>query len=128
MLHELRIRAVIDNVLAKHRRGKRGVDFLSIDVLDLSVEDEVVASGVEANCHLAAEKDKRKDIAVLLLVGEEEGIRIHSIGDGAADDGQPVEDDRWLIGVLEQQLLEDIEDNREEDKGGEAGGDDNGRG
>lgn len=30
---------------------------------------------------------------------------------------------RRLVGLLEQQLLQDIEDNSEQDKGGEAGGD-----
>lgn len=64
----------------------------------------------------------------LLLVGEEERIRVHAICDGVADDGQPVEDERRLIGVLEQQLLQDIEDDGDQDKGGEAGGDDDGRG
>ena len=62
----------------------------------------------------------------LLLVGEEERIRVHAIRDGATDHRQPVEHERRLIGVLEQQLLQDIENDSEQDKGGEAGGDKDG--
>jgi hypothetical protein len=58
----------------------------------------------------------------LLLVGEEELVRVDAISDGAADDGKQVEDDRWLVGVLEQQLLQNVENNGEQNKGGEAGG------
>ena len=64
----------------------------------------------------------------LLLSGKEERIRVHAICDGIANHGQPVEDQRRLIGVLEQQLLQDIENDGKQDKGGEAGGGDDGRG
>jgi hypothetical protein len=64
----------------------------------------------------------------LLLVGEEERIRVHAICDGTTNHGQPVEDHGRLVGLLEQQLLQDIEDDGEQDKGGEAGGDDDGEG
>jgi hypothetical protein len=60
----------------------------------------------------------------LLLVPEEERIRVHAICDGAADYRQPVEDHGRLIGLLEQQLLQDIEDDGEQDTGGKAGGGD----
>lgn len=49
----------------------------------------------------------------LLVVGEEEGIRVHAICDGTANHRQPVKDHRRLIGILEQQLLQDIEKNGE---------------
>jgi len=68
LLHELRVGAVVDDILAKDRCAERGVDLLGVDVLDLSVEDEVVAGGVEAHSHLAAEEDKGEDIAILLQV------------------------------------------------------------
>ena len=64
----------------------------------------------------------------LLLLGEEELVRVHAICDSAADDREQVENDRWLIGVLEKQLLEDIEDYREYEEGREAGGDCDGGG
>ena len=128
LLHELRVGTVIDDILAEHGSREGRVDLLGIDILDLSVEDKVVASSVEADRHLATEEDKGEDWAILLVVGEEEGIRIHAIPDGVADNRHPVEDERRLIGVLEQELLEDIEDNGQEDKGGEAGSDNDGRG
>jgi hypothetical protein len=52
LLHELRVGAVVDDILAKDRCAEWGVDLLGVDVLDLSVEDEVVASGIEADGHL----------------------------------------------------------------------------
>lgn len=64
----------------------------------------------------------------LLLLGEEELVRVHAICDSAADDREQVENDRWLIGVLEQQLLENIEDDCEYEEGCEAGGDCDGGG
>jgi len=143
LLHELRVGAVVHDILAKDRCAERGVDLLGVDVLDLSVEDEVVAGGVEAHSHLAAEEDKGEDIAILLpvshvqpaiaspthllLVGEEERIRVHAICDGTANHRQPVEHEGRLIGVLEQQLLQDIENDGQQDKGGEAGGDEDGK-
>ena len=68
LLHELRIRAVVDDILAKDRCAAWGVDLLGIDILDLSVEDKVVASGVQAHRHLATEENEGEDVAILLLV------------------------------------------------------------
>lgn len=65
LLHELRIRAIIDDVLAKDGRAERCVDLLRIDVLDLSVQDKVVALGVQAHRHLATEEHEREDVAIL---------------------------------------------------------------
>ena len=65
LLHELRVGAVVHDILAKDRCAERGVDLFGVDVLDLSVEDEVVACGVETNSHLATEEDEGKDIAIL---------------------------------------------------------------
>lgn len=67
LLHKLRVGAVVDNILAKDGGGERCVDLLRVDVLDLSVQDEVVALGVEHDGHLATEKDKSEDISVLRL-------------------------------------------------------------
>ena len=122
LLHELGVGAIVDDILAKDGGGERAVDLLRVDVLDLSVEDEVVALGVEADSHLATEENESEHIAVLLpvsalirlpvrhatyllLLGEEELVRIHAIGDCATNHREQVEDDRRLIGILEQQLL-----------------------
>ena len=42
-----------------------------------------------------------------------------TIGDGTADNREPVEDYRRLIGVLEQQLAQDVEHDCEDQKGSE---------
>jgi hypothetical protein len=139
LLHEFRVGAVVDDVLAKDRGGQRGVDFLGVDVLDLAIENEVVPLGVQTHGHLAAEKDESEDIAVLrlvslcpvsqvhathlLLVGEEELVWVDAVCYGTADDWEQMEHDRGLVGVLEQQLVQDVEDDGEHNKGGEAGRD-----
>lgn len=55
----------------------------------------------------------------LLAAFVEEAGRVHAIGDGAADNREPVEDDRGLVGVLEEDLLQDIERNGEDQHGGD---------
>jgi hypothetical protein len=64
----------------------------------------------------------------LCLVREEELVRVHAICDGAAENGEPVEDERGLIRVLAQQLLQDIEHDGQDDKGGSAGRNKDGEG
>lgn len=76
-----------------------------------------------AHFHLAI-----RHATYLLLLGKEELVRVHAIRDSAADDREQVENDRWLIGVLEQQLLENIEDDCEDKEGCEAGGNGDGGG
>lgn len=68
LLHKLRVRAVVDNILSKHGCAEWRVDFLSVYILDLSVQDEVVALGVETHSHLATEEDEGEDIAILWSV------------------------------------------------------------
>ncbi len=68
LLHQLRVGAVVDNILAKDRGGERAVDLLGIDILDLAVEDEVVALCVQTDSHLATQEDKGEDIAILLPI------------------------------------------------------------
>lgn len=62
----------------------------------------------------------------LLAVLQEPRRGVHAVCHGAADEGEPVEDDGGLIGVLEQDLLQDIEDDRE-DHDAEANAEDLGR-
>lgn len=113
LLHELGVGAVVDDILAEHRGGERVVDLLSVDVLQLAIEDEVVALGAQADGGLLAEKNEGEDIAVLLTAGEEEGVGVHAVGDGVADPWQQVEDDRRLVGVAEEDLLEDVQEDGE---------------
>lgn len=50
----------------------------------------------------------------------EEGRGVHAVGDGAANEGEPVEDHRRLIGLLKEDLVGDVEHNRQRDEGEEA--------
>ena len=68
LLHQLGVWAIVHDVLAKDGRSQWRVDLLGIDVLDLSIQDKVVARRVQTHGHLAAEENKGKDIAILLLV------------------------------------------------------------
>jgi hypothetical protein len=65
LLHELGVGAVVDDVATKDGSGEDGVNLLGIDVLELAVEDEVVASGTNGNGRLLAEEDESEDIAEL---------------------------------------------------------------
>lgn len=49
-----------------------------------------------------------------------ESRRVHSVRDGATNEGQPVKDHGGLVGVLEQDLVGDIEDNGQEDQAAES--------
>lgn len=97
------------------------VNLLSIDVLKLSVEDEVVALGAQADGGLLAQEDKGEDIAVLLTAGEEEGIWVHAVGDGVSDPWQQVEDDWGFVGVAEEDLLEDVQENDQREQTARGG-------
>lgn len=54
LLHQLGVGTVIDDITTKHRSGQDGVDFLSIDVLELAVENKVVARGAYCDRGLLA--------------------------------------------------------------------------
>ena len=65
LLHELGVGAIVDDILAKDRSGEDGVDLLGADVLELSVENEVVSGRAKSNSGFLSEEDKGEDIAVL---------------------------------------------------------------
>lgn len=48
----------------------------------------------------------------LLAVLSKESRGIHAIGDSAADEGEPVENDWGLVGVLEEDLVHDVQKRR----------------
>lgn len=129
LLHELGVGAIIDNIAAKDGSSQDSIDFFGVDVLKLAVEDKVVASRPNSNGGALSEEDKGENVAMLyiLLVIEsrdkyyrrniylfavlgEESRRIHAISDGAADEREPVENQRRFIGVLEENLASDIEE------------------
>lgn len=53
----------------------------------------------------------------LCATSKEEFVRVHPITDGTTDKGEPVENHGWLIGIFEQQLLQDVDDHRHRDQG-----------
>jgi len=65
LLHELGVRAVVDDILAEHGGREDGVDFFGANVADLAVQDEVVALCAEVDRRLLAEQDERETIAIL---------------------------------------------------------------
>lgn len=50
----------------------------------------------------------------LLPTREKELVWIHAIGNGTTQERKPVKHDRWLISVVEKQLVDDIENDRDE--------------
>jgi hypothetical protein len=65
LLHQFSIGAVIYHVRAENRRRQGGVDLFSVDVLELRIENELVALDSKANCRFPAQEYEGKDIAVL---------------------------------------------------------------
>jgi len=124
LLHELGVGAVVDNILAKDGCGERVVDLLSVDILQLAIENEIIALGAQADSGLLAQEDESENITVLLAAGKEEGVGVHAVGDGVADPWQEVEDERRLIGVAEEDLLEDIQEDNEGEQTAGGGEDD----
>lgn len=59
-------------------------------------------------------------VAHLLTVLLEEARRVHAVGDGAPDHGEPVEDKGGLIGVLEERLAEHVQEDAEEQETGDG--------
>lgn len=65
LFHELRVWAIVDDILAENRRGERRINLLGVDILEFAVENEVIALRTDCNSHLLAEENEGKDIAEL---------------------------------------------------------------
>lgn len=128
LLHKLRVWAVIHHVFTKNWGGERAVDFLRIQVFVLSIEYEVITLHPQAYSRLLPEEYEGKDVTILQLrsawrgesmgrkhsiylfsATEKELVRINSVGNGTSKERHPVENDRRLIGVLEYELVENVE-------------------
>ena len=124
LLHQFGIGAIVDDTFPKDWGGQGAVDFLRVEVLVLSVQDEIVPFDSQAHSRLPPEQDKREDIAILCRASamasgarrrmdsthlfptaKEEFVGIYTVGDRAPDKWNPVKDDRRLIGVLHEDLL-----------------------
>lgn len=54
MLHEFGVGTVVDNIRSEDRCCKLAVDFFGVDVLQLSIEDKLIAFNAKVNsCFLA---------------------------------------------------------------------------
>ena len=65
LLHELRVWTIVDDICAKDWCRQRTVDLLSVDILQLAVQDEIVALGAQADSGLLAQEDESEDISIL---------------------------------------------------------------
>jgi hypothetical protein len=118
LLHQLAVRAIINHILPKNRCSQRCINLLGINILQLPIQDKLVALRPQTHGRLLPQQNEREDISVLLSTREEEGERVDAVGDRAADDGEPVEYNRRLIRVFEQQLAQNIQNDGEGDEGG----------
>lgn len=108
LLHQLRIWAVIHDILAEDRCGQRRVDLLGVDILQLAIEDQVVALCAQTHRGLLSQEDEGKHIPVLLATGEEELVRVDAICDGAANERNQVEHERRFGRIAKEKLAEDV--------------------
>ena len=65
LFHELRVGAIVNDILAKDWGGENGVDILGAHVANLAVQDKVVALGSDVDGRLLAEQDEGEALAVL---------------------------------------------------------------
>lgn len=66
LFHELRVWTVVHDIAAKHRDRERAVDLLGVHVLDLSIEDEVIAVKAKVARDFPAKKGESEDVTVLV--------------------------------------------------------------
>ena len=124
--------AVVYDIASKDRGGQGAIDVLGANVLELAIEYKFVTPGAEENSRLLSEKNEGETVAVLEPMGQrwettglrswaiwylclaalKEVERVNAVRDSAADEREPVEDNWRLGAVLDQQLLENVEDDR----------------
>lgn len=123
-------------MLSEHRSRQRRVNLFSTNILEFSIQNEIVTLSTEVDGGLLAQKNKCKNISVLhrrhrvrtkLVLGrgtpylfataEKELVGVHAIANGAADKRKPVEHERRFIGVLEKDLSQDVQENSEYNEG-----------
>ena len=64
-----------------------------------------------------------RKLANLLAIRKEKFIGIDAIGDSTADDWKQVKYYGRLLGIAEEQLMQDVEDNDKGEEGGDRSGD-----
>ena len=54
LLHQFGVRAIIDHILSKDRCSQDSINLLRVDILQLAIENEVVALSSQIHCCLLA--------------------------------------------------------------------------
>lgn len=134
LLNELRVRAVIHNIRSKDRRGQLAINLLSIDILQLSIENKLIAIRPQIYGSLLAQKNEREDITMLVSTSgpelqihipiqsstylpstrQKELIRIHTITNRTPQDRKPMKYNRRFISAVEKQLVDDVQHDRDQ--------------
>ena len=65
LFNEFGIWAVVHDVGPEDRRGQLAIDLLSIDILQLSIKDELVSIRPKIHSGLLAQEDESEDISML---------------------------------------------------------------
>lgn len=133
LLHEFGMRSVIHNITPPTRSRKSIIDLFRVQIGLLAIQDEVVPFRSEVRCDLPAEHDESEYIAILQNSIKKSQPSLHprktitkdqssnlclaffqelsgllTIGNGASYEGEPMEHNRWLIFLLEEDLFENI--------------------
>ena len=67
LLHKLSIWHVVDDILSENWGRQDRVDFLSIDVFDLSIQDELIAFRSKIDSYFSAQEYECIDITILVM-------------------------------------------------------------
>jgi hypothetical protein len=141
------IRNIVDNAFTENRNSQMRIGFLSADLSELSIEDEIVPLGSQRGGQFPSQHDEGEDIAILtqcgkrsafshafpiefagkevtnlLLTIKEELVRIHPVHHGAAEERQVVEHHGRFRRILEEQLLQNIDHYRKYHEGNNSNG------
>lgn len=65
LFHQLPVRTIVNDVGAKHWRGKGTINLLRIDIFQLAIENELIPFGAQIYCRLSSKQDESEDITVL---------------------------------------------------------------
>lgn len=65
LLHKLRVGAIVHHILTKNRCGKDRIDFLCVDILQLPIENEIIALSAKVNGGLLPKQNEGENIAIL---------------------------------------------------------------
>jgi hypothetical protein len=68
LLHELRVWAIVDHIATENRCREIAVDLLGVHILELAIENELVACCAEIYGRLLPKENEGEDVAILLRI------------------------------------------------------------